>query len=114
MKNTRNIAAILVFAITGLLSKPAIAAAPPSDGIAVVKVLKKEKNNRVHLNLLNLDENPVQIVIRDGMGRKIHTETILKEKSIHKSFNFNKAYSGTYDIQVKDGKTIYSLEIELY
>jgi len=73
----------------------------------------REKGEKVSIILLNPDVNPVVITIRDGRGRIVFTETITNDEAIHKSFNFTKAYKGSYSIKVKDGVTTYKKEIEI-
>ena len=72
----------------------------------------REKNQKVSVLLLNSDLSPVKIIIRDGIGRIIFSETITN-KTIHKSFNFKSAYKGFYNISVKDGLKSYTKEIEI-
>lgn len=73
----------------------------------------REKDEKVSVILLNLELNPVKITIRDGFGRIVFSETIKDNKTIHKSFNFKKAYKGNYSIKVKNGLTTYNKEIEI-
>lgn len=74
----------------------------------------REKDEKVSIILLNVDLNPVDIIIRDGIGRIIFSETITNDnKTIHKSFNFENAYSGNYTIKVKEGVNTYNKEIEI-
>ncbi len=73
----------------------------------------REKGEKVSVILLNPDVNPVTITIRDGRGRIVFSETITNNETIHKSFNFTKAYKGNYSIKVKDGSTTYNKEIEI-
>ncbi|MEP0262455.1 hypothetical protein [Dokdonia sp.] len=72
----------------------------------------REKDEKVSVILLNLDLNPVKIIIRDGLGRIVFSETI-NDKTIHKSFNFKNAYKGNYRIKVKNGVTTYNKEIKI-
>lgn len=73
----------------------------------------RKKDEKVSINLLNLDLNLVEIIIRDGLGRIVFFETINNDQTIQKSFNFTKAYKGSYSIKVKDGSTTYNKEIEI-
>ncbi len=73
----------------------------------------QEKDGKVSVNLLNLDLNPIKIIIRDGLGRIVFSETISDNNAIHKSFNFTNAYQGSYSIKVKDGSRTYNKEIEI-
>ncbi|GGG24039.1 hypothetical protein GCM10011344_25990 [Dokdonia pacifica] len=73
----------------------------------------REKDEKVSVILLNLDLNPIKITIRDGFGRIVFSETIKDNKTIHKSFNFKKAYKGSYSIKVRNGLTTYNKEIKI-
>lgn len=118
MKNTLKLALLLTFLTTSVHvnatrsesfteKKKPITSTVDSDRVIL------EKGEKVSINLLNLDSNPVDIIIRDGRGRIIFSETITNNKTIQKSFNFTKAYKGNYSIKVKDGSTTYNKEIEI-
>jgi hypothetical protein len=118
MKNTLKLALLLTLLITSvnvnatgfetsIEGKKPLTSAIDSDRVI------REKGEKVSIILLNLDLSPVKIIIRDGMGRIVFSETINDNKAIHKSFNFTKAYQGSYSIKVKDGSTTYNKEIEI-
>ncbi|MFC4635061.1 hypothetical protein ACFO3O_14160 [Dokdonia ponticola] len=118
MKNTLKLALLFTLLVTSVHvnatgselftdeKKPTIAT------IDTDRVIR-EKGEKVSINLLNLDLNPVHIIIRDGRGRIVFSETITNDETIQKSFSFTKAFKGNYSIKVKDGSTTYTKEIEI-
>ena len=77
------------------------------------KPVFRKKDGRVFLNLLNSDLSPVDIKVRDAMDRLLFIETMKGTLNIQKSFNFTKAFKGSYTIKVKDGRKVYMEEIEI-
>ena len=77
------------------------------------KPVFRKKDGRVFLNFLNSDLSPVDIKVRDSMDRLLFTETMNGTLNIQKSFNFTKAFKGSYTIIVKDGRKVYMEEIEI-
>lgn len=82
-----------------------------------VKIVNKEEKftpvvfgkegNIVHLNFENSDLGKVEIKIMNENNAKVFGESLASQKSIHKTFNFEKAVKGLYTISVKDGKKVY-------
>ena len=77
------------------------------------KAVFRVRDGRVYLNLLNSDLNPVEIKVRDAMDRSLYSETMDGMLNIKKAFNFKNAFAGSYIITVKDGKNVYTKEIEV-
>ena len=77
------------------------------------KPVFRKKDGRVYLNLLNSDLNPVEIKVRDAMDRLLFSETMDGMLDIQKAFNFKNAFAGSYIITVKDGRNVYTEEIEV-
>ena len=118
MKNTLKLALLLTFLITSInvnatAFETSIDGKKPLTSTIISDMVIREKGEKVSVILFNLDLNPVDITIRDGFGRIVFSETISDNKTIHKSFNFTKAYQGKYSIKVKDGSTTYNKEIEI-
>ncbi|WP_051254399.1 hypothetical protein [Arenibacter latericius] len=74
----------------------------------------RKKDGRIYLNLLNLDLNPVSIEVHDAMDRLLFSETMDNTLDVSKSFNFEKAFSGSYIITVGDGASVYTEEVNVY
>ena len=82
-----------------------------------VKIAKTEENtfqpifrkdgNKVHVNLLNLDKDKVDITIFDNSGSLFFTESSKGELVFGKTLNFQNAFKGTYTIKVNDGEKVY-------
>jgi hypothetical protein len=82
-----------------------------------VKIIDKEEKytpvvfdkegNKVRLNLENSDLSKVEITIMNENNAKVFGESLASQKSIDKTFNFEKAVKGLYTISVKDGKKVY-------
>ncbi|WP_299766734.1 hypothetical protein [uncultured Dokdonia sp.] len=118
MKNTLKLSLLLALLITSVnihatTLKTFVATEKSNPTTIADDLVIREKDEKVSVILLNLDLNPVKITIRDGFGRIVFSETINDNKTIHKSFNFKKAYKGSYSIKVKNGLTTYSKEIEI-
>ena len=77
------------------------------------KPVFRKKDGMVYMNLLNLDLNPVEIIVRDAMDRLLFSETMDEILDIQKAFNFKNAFAGSYIIKVKDGKNVYTEEIDV-
>lgn len=111
MKNTINVIVVAAFLLTSVCSLAAETTKNPKPLESTESLVLKEHGSVIFFNLLNLDLNPVKVLVKDEMGRVIFTETISNENSIHKVYNFEKAYAGTYVVMVKDGKNSYSQKI---
>lgn len=83
-----------------------------SKKIGYKPVFRKKKGS-VYLNLLNSDLNPVSIEVHDAMGRLLSSERMDGILNVSKSFDFNKAFKGSYSIKVKNGDTVYTEVIEV-
>jgi len=66
-----------------------------------------KEGNKVRLNLENSDLSKVEIKIMNENNAKVFGESLASQKSINKTFNFEKAAKGVYTISVKDGKKVY-------
>ena len=62
----------------------------------------KRKGDKLFMNLLNLDQDEVIIRVKDSEGRIVFSEVIKGELIIEKSFNFEKALSDSYTVEVVD------------
>ena len=66
------------------------------------KPVFKKNGQRVFLNLLNTDKADVRITIYDSENRIVFDETVIGTLLVEKAFNFEKAYSDTYMVVVKN------------
>lgn len=118
MKNTLKLSLFLTLIIVSTYGNAANIVAPvETEKMSLINIddelVIQKKEYKVSINLLNLDLNPIKIIIRDGLGRIIFHETINDNKTIQKTFNFTNAYQGSYSIKVKDGSKTYNKEIEI-
>lgn len=72
-----------------------------------------KEGNKVYLNLDNSDLSKVEIKIINENNAKLFEESVASQKSINKTFNFEKAVKGLYTISVKDGSKNYSQNIDI-
>ncbi len=82
----------------------------------VVKIVERKENSkpvfktledRVFLNLLNLEKNKVEIKVYDSYNRVVFKQDIKDEMLVEKAFNFEKALADTYTIVVKNNNEVY-------
>jgi len=78
------------------------------------KPVFRKKEDKIFLNLLNLDGNDVDIKILDSDHRTIYAETIKDETIVEKAFNFEDAFEDTYTIIVKDKEDSYYEYVTVY
>lgn len=71
------------------------------------KPVFRQKEDRLFLNLLNLDGNEVDIKVIDSSNRVVFKETVKNKVTVEKAFNFEGAYEDTYTVIVKDDKQLY-------
>ena len=81
-----------------------------------VKIVERKENtkpvfrtleDRVFLNLLNLDKDKVEIKVYDSMNRIVFRQDIKEQMLVEKAFNFEKAEADEYTIVVKDNNEVY-------
>jgi len=82
----------------------------------VVKIVERKENtkpvfrtleDRVFLNLLNLDKDKVEIKVFDSFDRIVFKQDIKDAMLVEKAFNFEKALADTYTIVVKNNNEVY-------
>jgi flagellar hook assembly protein FlgD len=78
------------------------------EKIEQVKPVFKQKEGRVFMNFLNLDEQEVKIKVLDGEGHVVFAESISNEQVIEKVFNFESAFASSYTLFVKKDSDTYS------
>ena len=74
------------------------------------KPIFRKKGDKVYLNMLNLQGDKVQIKVFDSNNRLLFKQTVEKE-TVEKAFNFERAYSDSYTVVVKDSEGTYSEKI---
>ncbi|MEM9001728.1 MAG: hypothetical protein AAGB24_15820 [Bacteroidota bacterium] len=70
-----------------------------------------KKGDKLLMNLLNLDGEKVVIRVFDSEGRLLFSETIKNDLVVEKAFNFEKAYSDNYTVQVIDNKKTFEEKV---
>ena len=82
----------------------------------VVNIVERKENtkpvfrtleDRVFLNLLNLDKDKVEIKVLDSFNRIVFKQDIEAAMLVEKAFNFEKALADTYTIVVKNNNEVY-------
>lgn len=87
------------------------------SGISIENKLEKnkpvfrKKDGMVYLNLLNLSKKEVEIKVIDNNDRVVYSQVFKNEGLIEKAFNFKNAYSGQYNIIVKNFNDKYFEEM---
>lgn len=71
------------------------------------KPVFRKKDDKIFINLLNLNSNEVGIKVLDSNERVVYKEKTSKEKIVQKAFNFEKAFVDTYTIVINDGNDIF-------
>lgn len=67
----------------------------------------------VSVNMLTIDEAPVEIKVYDKYNNLLHRETLKGEKSTGKRFDFSEAAKGTYVIVVKHKGSTFTETLEM-
>jgi hypothetical protein len=75
------------------------------------KPIFRKKDGMVYLNLLNLGKEEVEIKVFDSSDRVVFNQVFENMGLIEKAFNFKSAYSGRYNIMVKNLNDKYFEEI---
>ena len=70
-----------------------------------------EKEDKVFVNLYNLDKEKVEIKIYDSQNRIIYTETITDSLLVKKVFNFEDAFEDSYTLVIKKQGETYKKNI---
>lgn len=75
----------------------------------------RRTGEKVFLNFLNLDGKQVVVKVVDEEGRLLFFERISDSPVVEKAFNFEKAVSGTYKVEVliSTGDTTFSESIKI-
>ena len=82
----------------------------------VVKIVDRKENtkpvfrtleDRLFLNLLNLQKEKVEIKVFDSFDRIVFKQDIKDAMLVEKAFNFKKALADTYTIVVKNNNEVY-------
>ena len=82
-----------------------------------LEILSKEETHKAHfrktedkvfVNLLNLDKSKVAIKVYNEDDRLVHSETVVEKIVVEKAFNFTNAYAGSYTIMIEDGINTYT------
>ena len=68
---------------------------------------------KVIFKLKNADLSPITITISDTEHRVVYKQTFKNKYTINKIFNFEKAFSDTYTIKIKDNCKVYTKIIEV-
>lgn len=68
------------------------------------KPVFRKKEEKVFLNLLNLEREEVEIMVLDSENRIVFEETIPGEMVIEKVFNFEDAFKDDYTVVIKNNK----------
>ncbi|NAS11839.1 hypothetical protein [Poritiphilus flavus] len=71
------------------------------------KPVFRKTEDKVFLNLLNLEGNSVSVKVIDGNGRMLYKEVFKGDLLIEKAFNFEKAFDDSYTLVVKDDQNTY-------
>ncbi|WP_276391667.1 DUF3244 domain-containing protein [Eudoraea chungangensis] len=88
-----------------------------SEDLEIIKRKERSKpvfrktENKVFLNLLNLDAEDVEVKVIDSQNRVVYTEVVEGESIVEKAFNFEKAHDDRYTVLVKDDMLTYSESI---
>jgi len=80
-----------------------------NDGIT--KSIFEEKEDKVFVNLYNLDKEEVEIKIYDSQNRVVYTETITDSLLVKKVFNFEDAFEDSYTLVIKKQGETYKKNI---
>lgn len=80
---------------------------------ATSKPIFVERNDKLFVILDNPELNTVYIEVRDAIDRLVYKETLKDQEAVTKSFNFAKAYAGSYKITVHSGEDTFSKSIEI-
>ncbi len=72
----------------------------------IIRSIFKEKEDKVFVDLYNLDKAKVEIKIYDSQNRVVYSETIKDSLLVKKVFNFEDAFEDSYTLIIKkEGET---------
>lgn len=112
MKTIRNFAVgIALVALSALSIGDASVYAADKEPVVNERPFFRTQGDRIILNLLNLDLEPVKLKVIDQNGRVLYRAVIKDEFVIEKSFNFENAYEGTYRVIVISSGETFSEKI---
>jgi len=77
----------------------------------ITRSIFKEKEDKVFVNLYNLDKEKVEIKIYDSQNRVVYTETITDSLLVKKVFNFEDAFEDSYTLVIKKQGETYKKSI---
>jgi flagellar hook assembly protein FlgD len=90
-----TVAAVIMFSTIGSFANDEI-----------TKSIFKKKEDKVFVNLYNLDKDKVEIKIYDSQNRVVYAETIVDSFLVKKVFNFESAFEDSYTLVIKkEGET---------
>ncbi|TRZ41787.1 DUF3244 domain-containing protein [Robertkochia solimangrovi] len=76
----------------------------------IYKPYFRVENKVISMNMLSIDETPVEVKVYDSSDILLYDEVLTGNKSLGKRFDFTKASRGDYKIVVKhDGNTFYKI-----
>lgn len=84
----------------------------PEDRHSAGEPFFRTDDSVVSMNLLNLDEGPVEVKVYDGDDRVLYSEIICGEASVGKRFDFSEVSDGVYTIVVKDETRQYFKKVD--
>ena len=79
----------------------------------ITKSIFEQKEDKVFVNLYNLDKKQVEIKIYDSQNRVIYTETITDSLLVKKVFNFEGAFEDSYTLVIKKQGETYKKNIQV-
>jgi len=77
----------------------------------ITKSIFKQKEDKVYVNLYNLDQERIEIKIYDSQNRVVYSETILDSSLVKKVFNFGDAFEDSYTLVIKKQGETYKKNI---
>jgi len=95
-----TVAAVIMFSTIGSFANDEI-----------TRSIFKEKEDKVFVNLYNLDKEKVEIKIYDSQNRVVYTETITDSLLVKKVFNFEDAFEDSYMLVIKRQGETYKKNI---
>lgn len=74
---------------------------------SIYKPILRTKNNKVLINMLSLDSQPLNVDLYYG-GELIYSEELPAEKIIQRAYSLSKQRKGSYQAVLKSGNRIYT------
>ncbi len=73
----------------------------------------KREQNKITFDILNKNHFSWKVKVTDELGRVVYKKDIGSPNKVHRVFNFEQAFPGTYFIEITSGSLNYTKEVKI-